>query len=126
MIFRGSRPVLLRNPIFCDFSGGGGGPDPLSSPLDPHMHLNFLKTDGFHASHFFVVVYTSIMCKNFTLKFKHQNKFKHNSESGTALPKNHILTLKEPYSRDHRDVTALAAQVNKCTAVNWEVNLHYG
>ena len=25
MIFRGSRPVLLRNPIFCDFSGGGGG-----------------------------------------------------------------------------------------------------
>ena len=22
--------VLLRNPIFCDFSGGGGGPDPLS------------------------------------------------------------------------------------------------
>ena len=28
---------LLRNPNFCDFSGGGGGPDPLSPPLDPHM-----------------------------------------------------------------------------------------
>ena len=24
--FRGSRPVLLKNPIFCDFSGGGSRP----------------------------------------------------------------------------------------------------
>ena len=23
LVFRGSRPVLLRNPIFCNFSGGG-------------------------------------------------------------------------------------------------------
>ena len=37
--YRGSRPVVLRNPIFCDFSGGGGGPDPLSppAPLDTSM-----------------------------------------------------------------------------------------
>ena len=26
MIFRGSGPVLLRNPLCCDFSGGGDGP----------------------------------------------------------------------------------------------------
>ena len=32
--FRGSEPVLLRNPIFCDFSGGSGPPVP---PLDPHI-----------------------------------------------------------------------------------------
>ena len=25
--FRGSGPVLLENAIFCDYSGGGGGPD---------------------------------------------------------------------------------------------------
>ena len=23
--------------ITCDFPGGGGGPDPLSPPLDPHL-----------------------------------------------------------------------------------------
>ena len=23
--------------ITCDFTGGGGGPDPLSPPLDPHL-----------------------------------------------------------------------------------------
>ena len=28
--------------FFCDFSGGEGGLDPLSPPLDPHM-LSFLK-----------------------------------------------------------------------------------
>ena len=28
MIFRGSGPVLLRNPIFYDFSGGSGAPVP--------------------------------------------------------------------------------------------------
>ena len=33
--FRGSGPILLRNPIFCNFSGGGG-PDPCPT-LDPHM-----------------------------------------------------------------------------------------
>ena len=38
--YRGSRPILLRNPIFCDFSGG---PDPLSPlwirtwVLDPYL-----------------------------------------------------------------------------------------
>ena len=38
--FRGSIPVLLRNPIFfLIFRGGGGGADPLSPPLDPHMTL---------------------------------------------------------------------------------------
>ena len=44
MIFRGSRPVLLRNPIFCEFSGGGGGgggPDPLNPHLEPHL-ISFL------------------------------------------------------------------------------------
>ena len=25
---KGSGPILLRNPIFCDFLGGGGGQDP--------------------------------------------------------------------------------------------------
>ena len=31
--------MLLRNPIFCDFSGGGGGPYPLPPPpLDPCMN----------------------------------------------------------------------------------------
>ena len=40
VIFRGSRPVLLQNPIFLWFFRGGGQ-DPLSPPppppLDPHM-----------------------------------------------------------------------------------------
>ena len=31
--FRGSRPVLLRNPIFLDFSGGGGGLAPSSGSV---------------------------------------------------------------------------------------------
>ena len=38
--FRGSGPVLLRNPIFfCHFPRGGGesGPLPPPPPLDPHM-----------------------------------------------------------------------------------------
>ena len=35
-IFRGSGPVLLENPIFCDFSGGGGSGPPVP-PLDTHM-----------------------------------------------------------------------------------------
>ena len=35
-----SGPVLLENPIFLVFfRRGGGGPDPLSSPLDPHMEM---------------------------------------------------------------------------------------
>ena len=35
--------ILLRNPIFCDFSGEGG-PDPLSpSPLNPRMILADFK-----------------------------------------------------------------------------------
>ena len=32
MIYRGSAPVLLRNPIFCDFSGGVWTPCPQSPP----------------------------------------------------------------------------------------------
>ena len=87
------------------------------------MHLNFLKTDGFYLSHFYVVGNTSIMCKNLHLN-SNIKTIKHNSESGAAFPLNHILRLKEPYSRDHRDVTALATQVNKCTAVNWAVNFY--
>ena len=49
MIFRRSGPVFLRNPNFCDFSGG---PDPLSPPLDPPMTTKdqclkyFVKTCG--------------------------------------------------------------------------------
>ena len=34
--FGGSGPVLLKILYLCDFSGGGG-PDPLSPPLDPPM-----------------------------------------------------------------------------------------
>ena len=32
LFFRGSRPVLLRNPIFLLFSRGGGGTEPLPPP----------------------------------------------------------------------------------------------
>ena len=44
MIFRGSGPVLLKNPIFFIIfhgggGGGGGGPDPLSPLLDLCMFL---------------------------------------------------------------------------------------
>ena len=39
--FRGSGPLLLGNPIFCDFSGG---PDPLSLPLDPRMMYIYICT----------------------------------------------------------------------------------
>ena len=31
-LFRRSGPVLLRNPLFCDYSGGGGGVGTPSSP----------------------------------------------------------------------------------------------
>ena len=33
--FRGSGPVLLRNSMFCDFSGGGWESGPPATPLDP-------------------------------------------------------------------------------------------
>ena len=36
MVFKGSGPILLRNPIFLWFLGGGG-PDLLSPALDPCM-----------------------------------------------------------------------------------------
>ena len=36
LLFRRSWPVLLRNPIFLWFSGGGGSRPPVP-PLDPHM-----------------------------------------------------------------------------------------
>ena len=46
LFYRGSGPVLLRNPYFCHFPGG---PDPLSPPLNPHMiplgTLTMLLTD---------------------------------------------------------------------------------
>ena len=29
--------------ITCDFPGGGGGPDPLPPPLDPHLCDRFIK-----------------------------------------------------------------------------------
>ena len=35
--YRGSGPVLIRNPIFCDFSGGEGESGPPVPALDPHM-----------------------------------------------------------------------------------------
>ena len=42
--YRGSRPVLLRDPIFLWFFRGGVGPgvtlDPLSPSLDRHMHIS--------------------------------------------------------------------------------------
>ena len=38
--FKGPGPVLLRNPIFCDFSGGGGGPVPPSGSAHVHIFLN--------------------------------------------------------------------------------------
>ena len=41
VIFRGSGPVLLRNPIFFIFQGGGGGLDPLSPPPPLDQHLSF-------------------------------------------------------------------------------------
>ena len=40
MIFQGIRTSIAKNPMFCDFSGGGG-PDPLSSG-SAHV-LAFLK-----------------------------------------------------------------------------------
>ena len=38
VIFRGPEPVLLRNPVFCDFSWGGG--QDAESPLDPPIHTH--------------------------------------------------------------------------------------
>ena len=46
--FRGG-PVLLRNPIFCDFPGGGGVRTPFP-PLDPRMPnatgYKYMKVNG--------------------------------------------------------------------------------
>ena len=44
-IFRGSEPVLQRNPIFCDFSGGEVWTPcpPLDSPMDVFIHKNFAR-----------------------------------------------------------------------------------
>ena len=39
--YMGSRPLLLRDPIIC--FQGGGGLDPLSSPLDPHMDFTIVS-----------------------------------------------------------------------------------
>ena len=40
--YRGSGPVLVRNPIFLLFFRGGGGSGPPVPPLDPHMSINNL------------------------------------------------------------------------------------
>ena len=40
--FRGSGSILLGNPIFCDFSGGGGG----SGPLYPSGSANGMRLKG--------------------------------------------------------------------------------
>ena len=45
---------MLRNPIFCDFSGGGGGFGPPVPPLDPHMGL--LVDDIYFTSDSVIVV----------------------------------------------------------------------
>ena len=43
VILRGSGPVLLRNPIFCNFPGGGSGSPVLPLPhLDPRMLVVFV------------------------------------------------------------------------------------
>ena len=36
---RGGGPIETHITITCDFPGGGGGLDPLSPPLDPHMDI---------------------------------------------------------------------------------------
>ena len=46
VIFRGSRPVLLRNPKFLRFFRGGVG-TPCLPPLDPHMNLK--ASEYYHA-----------------------------------------------------------------------------
>ena len=44
-LFRGSEPVMPRNPIIYDFFflGGGGGLAPLSPTLDPRMSSNVIQ-----------------------------------------------------------------------------------
>ena len=43
-LFQGGSNCLfpIGTHITCDFPGGGGGPDPMSPPLDPHL-LNTLE-----------------------------------------------------------------------------------
>ena len=54
--YRGSGPVLLRNPIFCDFSwGGGSGPLP---PPPPHLDLRMYDM-GTQKNHLFEMVLLS-------------------------------------------------------------------
>ena len=42
VIFRGSDPVLQRNPLLCDFSGGGGVRSPALPPYGSAHALTFL------------------------------------------------------------------------------------
>ena len=51
VIFRGSGPVLIRNPTFVIFRGGGGGPDPLSPPSGSAYGM------GIHVCFLFVLFY---------------------------------------------------------------------
>ena len=73
MIFRGSRPVLLKKLYFCDFSGGGGGPDPLSplwictckvaytaSNMDPDQTAPWDQSD--HTCTFASIIKSSLKC----------------------------------------------------------------
>ena len=61
MIFRGFGSILLGNPIFCDFSGGGGGrggSGPRVPPLDPRMkfwiifNFNYSNDEKLHSAIF--------------------------------------------------------------------------
>ena len=54
---RGSVPVLLRNPIFLWFSGGGGGPDPLSPPGSAHDFGCSCSTPAFRPSLCYLLLY---------------------------------------------------------------------
>ena len=52
-VSRGSNSLFrIETHITCDFLGGGGGPDPLSPPLDPHLHVyicTYFRSDAFQA-----------------------------------------------------------------------------
>ena len=67
VIFRGSRPVLLRNPIFCDTSGvcvcvcgGGGGSGPPSGSANGILQR--------YAS-FLLYMYNSLRAGKFCMRF---------------------------------------------------------
>ena len=52
--FKVSEPVLLRNPIFCDFSGGSGCPVPLLDPrISSHERLSCSYSRYLFLNYFF-------------------------------------------------------------------------